>query len=138
MSRDRHNVRPLRPLRVLLVSDDTRYADELVSTAQRLGTSATAVPSAADIDAAAVEYVPNVVVFDAETSVARSARRATAFAVLHPEISVGLVAKQGVERRTGNLSFFRKRGSVERLLGELERVHLGLPAPLERGESSVS
>ena len=57
---------------------------------------------------------------------------------MHPDIAVGLVANQGLERSTGNLSFFRKRRSVERLLGELERVHIGLPAPLERGESSVS
>jgi len=57
---------------------------------------------------------------------------------LHPEIAVGLVANQGLERSTGNLSFFRKRRSVELLFGGLERVHLGLPAPLERGESSVS
>jgi hypothetical protein len=131
-------VRPLRPMRVVLVTDDSRYADEMVSSATHRGITATVVSTAADVDATAAEFAANVVVFDAEKSVAGMTRRATAFAALHPRIAVGLITVQGLERNVGNVRLFDKWRSVERLLGELERVYLGLRILVERDESSSS
>jgi hypothetical protein len=120
------NVRPLRPMRIALVTDDARYGSELLAAAARLGTSATVLGTAEDLESRVEALAWNVVVFDADTSLARTTRKATAFAALHPRISVGLLVRDDVDRSAGSVRLFDKWRSADRLLGELERVHVGL------------
>jgi hypothetical protein len=113
-------------MRIALVTDDARYGSELLAAAARLGTSATVLGTAEDLESRVEALAWNVVVFDADTSLARTTRKATAFAALHPRISVGLLVRDDVDRSAGSVRLFDKWRSADRLLGELERVHVGL------------
>lgn len=132
MTRALGNVRPLRPMRILLATDDTRYAGEMVSAATRIGVPVEVVAREDDVEVTAVRLASNVIVFDATNAVSRTTRRATAFAALHPRVAVGVVADRAPERSVGNLRVFDKWSSVDRILGELERAFLGVRLPAER------
>jgi AmiR/NasT family two-component response regulator len=121
------NLRALRPMRILLVTDDTRYADEVLSAAAAAGVHVDLVTSKENIEVTALRTTPNVVVLDAHDRLTRTARAATVFAALHPSILVVLVAVGGPERTNSNLRVFDKWRAAERLLDELARAHVGLP-----------
>jgi len=113
-------------MRVLLVTDDTRYADELASAASFRGVDLAQAAVGDDLDARVALHVPNVVVLDAHDSLARTSRTATVFAALHPRIATVLIAKRAPERSVGSVLVFDKWFSAERLLRELERAYLRL------------
>ncbi len=127
------NVRPIRPLRILLVTDDGRYADDVATAASVRGVEFALAAVDDDLEATTTSHSPNVVVLDADNKIARTSRTATVFAALHPRIATVIVAKQAPERIVGTVQVVDKRRSAERLLGDLEHALLGLAAPVEAG-----
>jgi hypothetical protein len=113
-------------MRILLATDDTRYASEMLAAAARVGVSATVVSTDQDLEAAAGRLASNVVVLDALNAVTRTTRRASSFAALHPRVAVGLVADHASARSIGNLLVFDRWRSTERLLRDLAALYLGL------------
>ena len=113
-------------MRILLVTDDSRYADELASAASERGVDFAQAAVGDDLDLTTTAHAPNVVVLDAHDALARTSRTATVFAALHPQIATVVVANRAAKRRVGNVLVFDKWRSAERLLGELERAYVGL------------
>jgi DNA-binding response OmpR family regulator len=130
------NVRAIRPMRILLVTDDSPYADDVASAASLRGIDFKRAAADDDLEATTTLHTPNIVVLDADNKIARTSRTATVFAALHPRIATVIVAKRGPERSVGNLQVVDKRRSAERLLGDLEHALLGLAAPVEAGSSA--
>jgi DNA-binding NtrC family response regulator len=125
------NVRAIRPMRILLVTDDGHYAEALGSAASLQGLELSLASVGDDLDAATRLHTPNVVVLDAHDTLARTSRSATVFAALHPRVATVIVANHAVERSVGNVHVVDKGRSAERLLGDLEHAFLGLAAPVE-------
>jgi DNA-binding NtrC family response regulator len=130
------NVRAIRPMRILLVTDDARYADEVASVAARHGVDLELAALGDDLDDATTNNAPNVVVLDANNRLAPTSRTATVFAALHPRIATVVVANRAPERSVGDVQVIDKWRSAERLLGELEHAFLGLAPPLETRRSA--
>jgi hypothetical protein len=125
------NVRAIRPMRILLVTDDGRYADDVATAASLRGVDFALAAVDDDLEASTTSHAPNVVVLDADKTIARTSRTATVFAALHPRIATVIVARRAPERIVGNVQVVDKRRSAERLLGDLEHALLGLVAPVE-------
>jgi DNA-binding NtrC family response regulator len=130
------NVRAIRPMRILLVTDDERYAEDIAAAAERRGVDLALASAGDDLDGAATESAPNVLVLDANNRLARVSRTATVFAALHPRIVTVVVANRAPERSVGEVLVIDKWRSAERLLHELEHALLGLPEPLEARRSA--
>ena len=126
----------LRPMRIVLVTDDLRYSDMFLAAAARRGIPVIVAAADDDIDAVVAHNSPNVAVFDGGDSLARTARTAAAFAVVNPDIAVGVVADRAETRRSGNLVVIDRWRSVERLLGELQHVFVAIE-PREAHHSSA-
>lgn len=120
------NMHALRPMRILLVSDDTKFADRVVSAAARKGLHIARAASEDDLDLATIRHAPNVIVLDARDALRRAVRAATVFAALHPSIAVVLVADGATTPDVSGVRLVDKWSSAERLLGEVERAFLGL------------
>jgi hypothetical protein len=130
------NVRAIRPMRILLVTDDSPYADDVASAASLRGIDLRRAAADDDLEATTTLHTPNIVVLDADNKIARTSRAATVFAALHPRIATVIVARRAPERSVGNLQVVDKRRSAEHLLGDLEHALLGLAAPAEAGSSA--
>ena len=120
------NVRMLRPIRILLASDDAPFVERLVEAAAARSISIDFTQAAEDIDVALARYGSNVYVLDTEDALPRGARSATAFAALHPDIPVVLIADRAGSRTVAGLLLLEKWRSTDRLLGEIELAFLGL------------
>jgi ActR/RegA family two-component response regulator len=125
------NVRAIRPMRILLVTDDGPYADEVASAASLRGVDLALAGVDDDLEATATSHAPNVVVLDADDKIARTSRAATVFAALHPRIATVIVARRAPERIVGSVQVVDKRRSADNLLADLENALLGLAAPVE-------
>jgi len=125
------NVRAIRPMRILLVTDDGHYAEALASAASLRGVDLALAAVGDDLDETTTLHAPNVVVLDAKNTLARTSRNATVFAELHPRSATMIVANRAPERSVGNVHVVHRRRSAERLLGELEHAFLGLAPPVE-------
>ena len=120
------NVRPLHPMRLLLVTDDDDFAERIAAAAALQGLPVARASSQDDLDASADESSPNVVALDARTRLGRAARTATTFATLHPSIAVVVVARNPSARAVSGLRLVAATNPPERLLDELRAAHLGL------------
>jgi hypothetical protein len=125
------NVRPIRPMRILLVTDDVCYADQVACAASLKGVDLTLAALGDDLDAATTRNAPNVVVLDANNKLARVSRTATVFAALHPRIATVVVANRTPERSIGSVQIVNKWRSAEHLLRELEHAVLGFVGSTE-------
>jgi hypothetical protein len=110
----------------LLVTEDSRFADEFVSAAAVMGVDLVLASGRDDVEASAMQRRPSVLLLDARGALARMTRIGTVFATLHPSIVVVLVADETPRHSVGNLRIVSKWRSAERLLGELELSVLGL------------
>ncbi len=126
MSVSATNVHALRPMRILLVSDDGKFADRVVSAATRHGFHIARAASEDDLDVATIHNASNVIVLDARDALRRAVRSATVFAALHPSVAVVLVADGATTPDVSGVRLVDKWSSAERLLGEVERAFLGL------------
>ena len=120
------NVRALRPIKILLSSDDDRFAHELEAAAHDRSLGFAHVAADVDIEVALFRHAANIYVLDAGSALQRAARSATAFAELHPGIPVVVVADRAASPTLGSVALLDKWRSAERLLGEIERTYLGL------------
>jgi DNA-binding NtrC family response regulator len=123
-------------MRILLVTDDARYADEVASAAARRGVDLELAAVGDDLDDATTENAPNVVVLDADNRLARTSRTATVFAALHPRIATVVVANRAPERSVGDVLVIDKWRSAERLLGVREHAFRGIAQPHEARRSA--
>jgi hypothetical protein len=122
----KRNVRPLRPIRILLASDDVTFVDRIASAARDRSVAIACVSGDADVHLELVRHSSNVLVFDADEALPRGARYATAFAALHPGVPVVLIAERAETSTVAGLLLLEKWCSTERLLGEIELAYLGL------------
>lgn len=136
MSPHANNVRAIRPIRILLVTDDDGYADEVALAASLRGVDLELAAVGDDLDATTTLHTPNVVVLDAHDALARTSRTASVFAALHPRIAIVIVANRAPDRGVGSIHVVDKWRSAERLLSELEHAFLGLGALPERRYSA--
>jgi DNA-binding NtrC family response regulator len=113
-------------MRVLLVTDDDRFAARVSAAAAEQGLSLACASTADDLDSSANRHHPNVVALDARTKLGRTARSASAFANLHPGIAVVVVAAKAAPRTVAGLRLVSAWRPAERLLDELHRAHIGL------------
>ena len=127
-----NNVRAIRPMRILLVTDDDNYADEVALAASLRGAELELAAVGDDLDAATSRHLPNVIVLDAHDALARTSRTASIFAALYPRIAIVIVANRASESGSGGIRVVDKWRSAERLLHELELAFLGLGSPAAR------
>jgi hypothetical protein len=130
------NVRAIRPMRILLVTNDGRYADDVATAASLQGVELALAAVDDDLEAITMLHAPNILVLDADNTLARTSRTAIVFAALHPRIATVIVGTRAPERSVGNVQVVDKRQSAGRLLGDLEHALLGLAAPVEAGCSA--
>ena len=130
IQRAANNVRAIRPMRILLVTDDDNYADEVALAASLRGAELERVAVGDDLDVATSRHLPNVIVLDAHDALARTSRTASIFAALYPRIAIVIVANRASERGGGGIRVVDKWRSAERLLHELELAFLGLGSPV--------
>jgi hypothetical protein len=125
------NVTAIRPMRILMITDDGDYADEVALAASLRGVDLVLADGSDDLDAATTLHMPNVVVLDAHDALARTSRTATVFGAMHPWIAIVIVANRAPERSVGNIHVVDKWRSAERLLVELEDAFHGLSSPAQ-------
>jgi len=113
----------LRPMSILLASDDVPFADRLSAAAADRGVAVHRLSGETDVDVALARHGANVYVVDADTAVRRSARSATAFAARHPGIPVVLLADRTDVPASAGLLLLDKFRSTERLLGAIETIY---------------
>ena len=120
------DVRLLHPIRIVLSTDDSAFADRLRTAAGERRFELACVPASEDPELALVRHAADVFVLDADIAPARGARAALAFAALHPEIPVVVVVEKPTTATVAGLPLLDKWRSAERLVGEIERAYLGL------------
>jgi DNA-binding NtrC family response regulator len=116
--------RPVRPLSILLASDDAPFVDELSAAAAERGFALHTVGAEQDVDVALVQNGANVYVYDADGAPRRGARSATAFAARHPGIPVVLLADRADAPAAAGLILLDKVRPTERLLGAIETAYV--------------
>lgn len=115
-------VRALRPIRVLLVSADARFARVTGFLLARSGfVVETARPR--DLLELTAQHVPSIVILDCGESLVAGARRLGALEALYPEIGVVVVADDP-DSAPSSLRVLRKWGGYERLVEEVVQAYL--------------
>jgi DNA-binding NtrC family response regulator len=123
---DIQNVRPLRPLRVLVAARDARFNRVAGFLLARRGFDVEILrrPSAVLDTVSPTGF--DVVIVDASDSVADAARAVAALEALHPHITVVVVSDDPADTDGGALRLLPKWTSLETLVANLEAMHLGL------------
>jgi DNA-binding NtrC family response regulator len=114
----------LRPVRILLVSDDDDFAGRVLARAARRGMTMSLVGSGEDLELAAFGHGANVVVLDADVAPRRRTRAATAFASTHPDVPVLLATTRPTSASLAGLPLVGK-ASADALLRAVGRVRNG-------------
>jgi pimeloyl-ACP methyl ester carboxylesterase len=122
-------------MRILLATDEASYADDIYAAADAFGIDVTAMSTENDIETTARRIGANVVVFDAGDDFAPTARAAAAFAAVHPDVVVCVVAT-GVDDhlndgRAGPVLVVHRWRSPERLFDRLSSAYLGMRVATE-------
>jgi PleD family two-component response regulator len=122
---DIRNVRPLRPLRVLVAARDARFNRVAGFLLARRGFEVESLrrPSAL-LDTVSRTGV-DVVLVDASDSVSETARTVAALDALHPHLTVVVVGDEPAEADGATLRILPKWTSLESLVANLEAMHLG-------------
>jgi PleD family two-component response regulator len=121
---DIQNVRPLRPLRVLVAGRDARFGRVAGFLLARHGFEVETSRRPSEVVDAVSRLGVDVVILDAGDSLSDAARTAATLDALHPHITVVVVADEpGV--RNDSLQVLAKWTSLERLVLNLEAMHLG-------------
>jgi DNA-binding NtrC family response regulator len=116
--------RPVRPLSILLASDDLPFVDKLSAAAAERGVALHTVGAEQDVDVALAQNGANVYVVDANRAVRRGARSATAFAARHPGIPVVLLADRADAPAAAGLILLDKLRPTAGLLGAIETAYV--------------
>ena len=123
---DIENVRPLRPLRVLVAASDARFGRVAGFLLARRGYEVEILLRPSVVLDAASQAGLDVVILDATDSVSETARSVAALEALYPHLTVVVVADQPSESDGDNFKVLPKWTSLENLILNLEAMHLGL------------
>jgi len=120
------NVRPLRPLRVLVAASDARFGRVAGFLLARRGYDVEILRRPSTVLDSVSRSSVDVVMVDATDSVSETARLVATLEALHPNLTVVVVADDPTKLDGGNLRIFSKWTSLETLALNLEAMHLGL------------
>ena len=123
---DIRNVRPLRPLRVLVAARDARFNRVAGFLLARHGFEVETLRRTSAILDTVSRTSLDVVIVDASDSVSETARAVAALDALHPHVTVVVVGDEPPEADGGTLKILPKWTSLETLVANLEAMHLGL------------
>lgn len=121
------NVRALRRLRVLVAARDRRFLRIAGFLLLRSGFEVDSTPRPHDLLSVVDRQPPDIVIIDGSESLAEAARSVAVLEALYPYVTVIVVSDEGVSPATDNLRVFPKWKSFERLVLDLEAMHLGAP-----------
>ena len=120
------NVRPLRPLRVVVAGADARFARVAGFLLARRGFEVELSGRPSNVLDFLSEKGADIVILDATDSLSEAERSLAAIEASHPHVTVVLVADEVAETRFGTHQIFPKWTSLETLILNLEAMHLGL------------
>jgi PleD family two-component response regulator len=120
------NVRPLRPLRVLVAASDARFCRVAGFLLARRGYNVEILRRPSTVLEAVARSSVDVVMVDATDCVSETARLVATLEALQPNLTVVVVADEQAKTDGGNLRIFPKWTSLETLVLNLEAMHLGL------------
>lgn len=123
---DIRNVRPLRPLRVLVAVRDARFNRAAGFLLARRGFEVETLRRPSAILEAVSRASVDIVIVDASDSVSETARAVAVLDALHPHVTVVVVGDEPAEADGGTLKILPKWTSLENLVANLEAMHLGL------------
>jgi PleD family two-component response regulator len=123
---DIQNVRPLRPLRVLVAASDARFGRVAGFLLARRGYEVEILRRPSTVLDAVSRSSVDVVIVDATDSISQTARWIAALEALHPHLTIVVVADDPSQADGGNLRILPKWTSLENLILNLEAMHLGL------------
>ena len=119
------NVRPLRPLRVVVAGADPRFARVAGFLLARRGFEVELRRLSNVLDFLS-EKGADIVILDATDSLSEAMRSIAAIEASHPHVTAILVADEVGESRYGTYQILPKWTSLETLILNLEAMHLGL------------
>jgi DNA-binding NtrC family response regulator len=120
------NVRPLRPLRVVVAAADARFGRVAGFLLARRGFEVELLRRPSDVLDVVFEKGVDIVILDATGSLSEAERSHAAIEASHPHVTVILVADEVAETRYGTQQILPKWTSLETLILNLEARHLGL------------
>ena len=120
------NVRALRPISILVASNDDPFSGRLVDEAGAAGVTLSLVPAGANLEVALAQSGANVVLLDVGDALGRGARLVTAFAALHPDVPIVVVAERPAAPTFCGVPMLDKWRSTDLLLADVEHAYLGL------------
>jgi hypothetical protein len=123
---DIENVRPLRPLRVVVASADARFGRVAGFLLARHGFQVERLRRPSNVLDTLSRSGGDVVILDASDSLSETARAIASLEALHPHLTVIVVADEPAEHDHSNLNILPKWTSLETLVLNLEARHLGL------------
>ena len=119
------NVRPLRPLRVLVAASDARFGRVAGFLLARRGYDVEILRRPSTVLDAIARVGADVLIVDATDSVSDIARLLAALEALHPHVTAVVVADDPAELAGDPLRVLPKWTSLETLVLNLEAMHLG-------------
>jgi DNA-binding NtrC family response regulator len=120
------NVRPLRPLRVVVAAADPRFGRVAGFLLARRGFEVELLRRPSNVLDFVFEKGADIVILDATDSLSEAERSLAAIEASHPHVTVILVADEGSEPQYGTQQILPKWTSLETLILNLEAMHLGL------------
>jgi hypothetical protein len=123
------NVRPLRPIRVLLAGREVRYLRAVAFLFERRGFETSLSLRPASLFADAEEFQPEVVVLVEGGSFADAVGQAVALIARSERLNVVLATSRSDAADSAQLRFVRKWASFAELATVVEQAWLELPSP---------
>jgi PleD family two-component response regulator len=120
------NVRPLRPLRVLVAARDARFGRVAGFLLARRGFDVEILHRPSQVLDAVSRTGSDVVIVDASDSFSETARSVGTLEALHPHLTVIVVADHPAEADGATFRVLPKWTSLETLVLNLQATHLGL------------
>jgi len=113
-------------MRVLLVTDDAGYGDEVAAAGDAVGIDVIVLAGECNVAATMGRAAANTVVFDAQGDAGAVNRRAETFATAHPYAVVGVVATGVDDGWQENVLVVHRWSCADRLLDTLSSAHSGV------------
>jgi hypothetical protein len=113
-------------MRVLLVTDDEGYGDDVAAAGDAVGVDVTVLAGDCNLEATARRAGANTVVFDAQDEAGALTGRAGTFAAAHPRTVVGVVATGVDDGWKDDVLVIHRWQCADRLLDRLSTVSSGM------------
>ena len=115
-----------RSMRVVLVTDDAGYGDEVAAAGDAVGIDVTVLAGECNVAATMRRAGANTVVFDAQDEVGALTGRAGTFAAAHPHTVVGVVGTGVDDGWQDEVLVIHRWQCADRLLDTLSTVSSGM------------